>query len=255
MRTLTAGWIAFALWPLAGVAVPSDPPPADAKSPPATQAPPGVWAPMDASITRQRTAVCHQVRAPEAAGLFFILPPPDPLRPILAFPGTAAPDCAALADAELKPLVEEAARLAGVEPAWLASVVSRKSGGVPCAISPSGAQGLMQLMPATALELGVADPFNARENLAAGARRLKQLLDRAGGDQAGALALYDADPGPKRPGEASATVPGPVGSKPEAAPVAAPAVAATPPPAVPNPAPPASPKPTPAAASAPPPAS
>jgi soluble lytic murein transglycosylase-like protein len=204
---------------------------------------------MEASITRQRTAVCHQVRAPEAAGLFFILPPPDPLRPILALPGGAAPDCVALAEAELKPLLEEAARQAGIEPAWLASVVGRKSGGRPCAISPSGAQGLVQLMPATSLELGVADPFDARENLAAGARRLKQMLDRAGGNQAGALALYDADPAPKRPDEtaarpaaspASAPAPLPPGSVPAATP-AAPATAA------PNAAPPASSQPTPTA--------
>ncbi len=250
MRTLTAAWTALALWPLAAAAVPPDPPPADAGSSPATQAATGAWAPMEASVTRQRTAVCRQVRAPEAVGLFFILPPPDPLRPILAFPG-AAPDCVALAEAELKPLVDEAARQAGVEPAWLASIVGQKSGGRPCAISLSGAQGLMQLMPATALELGVADPFDARESLAAGARRLKQLLDRAGGDQAAALALYDAGSGAKPPDETPAAQPA---AAPAGGPSPVPAGAATAvAPAV-STALPASPRPAPTAARAPPPA-
>ena len=238
-RSFTAVSLAFVLWPVAAGASPPDPPPADAKSTSAAIPPLGASAAMDAAISRQRAAVCHQASAPEAAGAFFVLPPPEPLRPILAPPATAAPDCPALNEAELQPLVEEAARQAGVEPAWLATVVRQKSAGRPCALSPAGAQGLMQLMPATARELGVADPFDPRENLAAGARRLQQMLERAGGDQARALAAYDADKEPKRPDEATTqAAPGvspPTPAVPQAAPAAvSPAVTPAVTPAVPG---------------------
>jgi soluble lytic murein transglycosylase-like protein len=244
-RFFTAVSMVFVLWPVAACASPPDPPQADAKSTPAAKTPLGAWAAMDASISRQRTAVCHQASVPEAAGVFFVLPPPEPMRPILALPATAAPECVALGEAELQPLVEEAARQAGVEPAWLATVLRQKSGGRPCALSPAGAQGLMQLMPATAQELGVADPFDPRENLGAGARRLKQMLDRAGGDQARALAGYDADAGPKRPDEV--VTPAPPGASTGVPPPVTPAVAPAVTPAVPaatTPAPPTSVAPT-----------
>jgi soluble lytic murein transglycosylase-like protein len=249
-RFFTTVSMTFVLWRVAACASQLDPPPADAKSTPAAKTPLGAWAAMDASISRQRTAVCHQASVPEAAGVFFVLPPSEPMRPILALPATAAPECVALGEAELQPLVEEAARQAGVEPAWLATVMRQKSGGRPCALSPAGAQGLMQLMSATAQELGVADRFDPRENLGAGARRLKQMLDRAGGDQARALAAYDATRNRNGPDEAatpalpgaSSGVPSPVTpavtpAVPAAAPPAAPPSV---PPAVPAAAPPAS---------------
>src|SRR4029077_6918618 len=135
-RFFMAVSIAFVLWPVAAGASPADPPPADGKSAPAGKAPLGTWGAMDASISRQRTAVCHQASVPEAAGMFFVLPPPDPMRPILAPPATAVPECVALGEAELQPLVEEAARQAGLEPTWLATVVRQKSAGRPCALSP-----------------------------------------------------------------------------------------------------------------------
>lgn len=77
----------------------------------------------------------------------------------------------------------------------LASVVQAESGGHPRAVSRTGARGLMQLMPATAAHLGVADSFEPRENIAGGSTYLDQLLTRYHDDIALALAAYNAGPG------------------------------------------------------------
>ncbi|HTS32070.1 MAG TPA: lytic transglycosylase domain-containing protein [Bryobacteraceae bacterium] len=145
---------------------------------------------MDASLERQRSAIRRQVG--ESAGAFFILPPPAPLFPPARFADLA--NCPALSDQELQPLVAEPARTYGLKAEELAAVVRQKSGGRPCAVSPSGALGLVQLMPETLEVLGVADAFDPRQNLAAGARLLKQLLDTYHGDWGQALAAYDGKP-------------------------------------------------------------
>jgi soluble lytic murein transglycosylase-like protein len=73
-------------------------------------------------------------------------------------------------------------------------VVQAESAFDPAAVSPVGAQGLMQLMPTTATLMGVSDPFDARQNVFAGTKYLSQLLDRFDGDVALALAGYNAGP-------------------------------------------------------------
>jgi soluble lytic murein transglycosylase-like protein len=65
----------------------------------------------------------------------------------------------------------------------------------PTTVSPNGAQGLMQLMPALAKELGVVDPFDPRDNIMGGAKYLKQLLDAHRGNVSLTLASYNAGPG------------------------------------------------------------
>lgn len=75
----------------------------------------------------------------------------------------------------------------------LVAVAYVESGMNPDAVSDKGAQGLLQLMPATARELG-ADPRNPRENVRAGARYLRAMLERFGGDLDLALAAYNAGP-------------------------------------------------------------
>ena len=96
---------------------------------------------------------------------------------------------------DLERLADEAARRHGLDPALVRAVVAVESGFQPQAVSPKGAQGLMQLMPATARELGVADPFDAAANLDGGSRYLRSLLARYQGDLAKALAAYNAGMG------------------------------------------------------------
>jgi soluble lytic murein transglycosylase-like protein len=102
--------------------------------------------------------------------------------------------CDPISEPELTPLVETASRRNGLEPRLLRAVIDQESGARPCSVSPKGAVGLMQLMPGTADDLGVLDPFDAVENISAGARFLKQLIERYKGDLGQALGAYNAGP-------------------------------------------------------------
>ncbi|MCX8113662.1 MAG: lytic transglycosylase domain-containing protein [Burkholderiaceae bacterium] len=93
---------------------------------------------------------------------------------------------------DIKAIVHEVAASEQVSPHLLEAVIAVESGYNPRAVSPKGAQGLMQLMPATASRFGVVDPFDPRENVRAGARYLKQLLELFGGELRLALAAYNA---------------------------------------------------------------
>ena len=75
------------------------------------------------------------------------------------------------------------------------ALIQAESAFNPRAVSPKGALGLMQLMPATATEFGVTDAFNPTQNIRAGVRYLKQLLDTYEGRVELALAAYNAGPG------------------------------------------------------------
>jgi hypothetical protein len=96
---------------------------------------------------------------------------------------------------DLRALATEAARRHGVDPELILAMVAAESAFRPDAVSPKGAQGLMQLMPATARELGVADSLDPFQNLDGGTRYLKQLLARYKGDVKKAVAAYNAGPG------------------------------------------------------------
>ncbi|HXA35308.1 MAG TPA: transglycosylase SLT domain-containing protein [Steroidobacteraceae bacterium] len=89
-------------------------------------------------------------------------------------------------------IIEKAAVSASVEPNLLRAVIVVESGFNPHARSKRGALGLMQLMPATAIRYGVSNPYDPGENVRAGARYLKFLLDRFGQDVKLALAAYNA---------------------------------------------------------------
>jgi len=139
-----------------------------------------------ASVRKQAGSVRHQPDSP-AQSSFFTLPP--------APAAAAAPaDCDPLPDDQLDTLIDAAAEMHDVDPDLVRAVVHKESAGRPCAVSTSGAEGLMQLMPDTADELDVADPFDPQQNVEAGTRLLKLLLNRYGNDPSLALGAYNAGP-------------------------------------------------------------
>ena len=96
-------------------------------------------------------------------------------------------------------LIEEYSVLHAVDPNLVMAVVQAESGGNPNALSPKGAAGLMQLMPATAAALGVENRFDPEENIASGIRYLSELLNRFKSVEV-ALWAYNAGPTAVRQG-------------------------------------------------------
>lgn len=95
------------------------------------------------------------------------------------------------AQAQYGPAITRAAASFGLDPKLIEAVIQTESGFNAQAVSPVGAQGLMQLMPGTAADLGVKDAFDPEQNIQAGSKYLKQLMDRYHGDTGLALAAYN----------------------------------------------------------------
>jgi len=106
-----------------------------------------------------------------------------------------SPALAARLSPQFEPLIREHASQQGIRPDLVRAVIQVESAFNPRAVSPKGAMGLMQLMPATAKQFGAIDPFNPAENIRAGVSYLRQLLDRYDHDEQLALAAYNAGPG------------------------------------------------------------
>jgi hypothetical protein len=123
-------------------------------------------------------------------------PPPAP-KSATSNPSAAGTNLrhdAKLSPADLGEMLTNAGREHNLDVDLLASLVKAESGGNTRAVSHAGAQGLMQLMPATAKGLGVADSFKPDENLRGGATYLDALLTRYHDNMALALAAYNAGP-------------------------------------------------------------
>lgn len=101
-----------------------------------------------------------------------------------------------LGQSNITQIIADAAAQAGIDPNLAIAVAVQESSLNPSAINPtSGAQGLFQLMPATAASLGVTDPLDPVQNATAGCTYLAQMLAMFGGDTSKALAAYDWGPG------------------------------------------------------------
>lgn len=110
--------------------------------------------------------------------------------------GEAAPSNIEIPDPKtLQRIVESASDKHHVPESLIYSVIEIESDGETRAISEAGAVGLMQLMPATATELGVANPLDPKQNIFGGTKYLSRLVDRFNGDLNRALAAYNAGPG------------------------------------------------------------
>ena len=95
----------------------------------------------------------------------------------------------------LETLIQKYAGRYGVDPSLVRAVIRHESDFNPYAVSPKGAQGLMQLMPGTASSMGVSDPFDPEQNIAGGVGFLRHCLDCFGQNVPLAVAAYNAGPG------------------------------------------------------------
>jgi len=135
---------------------------------------------MQASLDQQRASIERQARAAGTSiGAPVLGPEPSAV-------------CDPIPQPQLSKMIDEASQKHGVDASLVKEIARQESGFKPCAISKTGAQGLMQLMPATQAQFAVEDPFDARESLEAGTKLLKQLLDRYDGDVQKALSAYNA---------------------------------------------------------------
>jgi len=109
-------------------------------------------------------------------------------RPLARLPRDSSPQT-------INAFIQTAATEHGIDPLLIKAIIKAESNFNPTAVSPKGAQGLMQLMPATARNLQVANPLDPLENILGGTRYLRSLLDSYNWDVALSLAAYNAGPG------------------------------------------------------------
>jgi len=157
-----------------------------------------------ATAAQQRQAVMKQAESmgvrltPMAADSTLTAAPPTASPPAGSVPATSptATDsgCEPMAEQAAAALIESTAKAQNLQPQLLRAMIEQESGFRPCAISPKGAKGLMQLMPDTAQDLGVTDPFDPQQNVDAGARYIRQLMTKYDGDVKRALGAYNAGP-------------------------------------------------------------
>lgn len=129
------------------------------------------------------TTAQNPAPAPSAIPVAAQLATPSQLKPIAKSAATVV---------NLDQVVQEASSRNRLDPDFVSSVIKAESNFKTRAVSKKGAQGLMQLMPGTAAQLGVADPFDPKANVEAGTAHLSALLDQYHDDPIKALAAYNA---------------------------------------------------------------
>ena len=134
-----------------------------------------------------QAAVASTAPLPSAA-----TPNPAPAPALIAKVPPPATSATNAANVDLDQVVRDAAKRNRLDPDFVSSVIRAESNFKTRAVSRKGAQGLMQLMPSTAAQLGVADPFDPRANVEAGTAHLSALLDQYHDDPVKALAAYNA---------------------------------------------------------------
>jgi soluble lytic murein transglycosylase-like protein len=161
-------------------------------NPPPTPDLSGPSAALREAIAKQRAAMELQREAARKQAETMHL---EPLRRTIDL--SAQPvefDCEPVPEATVNPIIEGAAKANNLETDLLRAVIRQESQFYPCAVSDKGAEGLMQLMPATVEQFGVHDAFDPKESIDAGAKYLKQLFDRYKGKLDWALGAYNAGP-------------------------------------------------------------
>ena len=142
---------------------------------------------MQVSVDKQKASVRLQIGQGGEADAFFMTPWSSPRA--IPLPLTCLP----IAESDLIPLVKAASLAQDLSAVLIRAVIRRESASLWCAVSDKGAVGLMQLMPDVSAQFG-ADPYDAKQNIQAGSKYLKQLLTRYKGDTRLALAAYNAGP-------------------------------------------------------------
>jgi soluble lytic murein transglycosylase-like protein len=140
----------------------------------------------------QQAAVNSQKTGVKRVSVQKVAPQAAPAQPAPAHVQAVAGTTQVAPTADLDQVIREVSQKNRLDPDFVSSVIKAESNYRPTAVSKKGARGLMQLMPATATELGVTNPFDPRANVEAGAAHLSALLDKYHDDPIKALAAYNA---------------------------------------------------------------